>query len=218
MNNSFLGCLWDMDGVLVDTGPFHFDSWKEVLENYPIPFSEELFRQTFGMNNFGVISTLCGKSPTQEVVEEIANRKEEVFRNKICGHVSLLPGVHHWLEYFKELGIQQAVASSAPQANIDALLDELNIRKYFRAIVSGERMPGKPDPSVFLAAAKLCQVLPGDCVVIEDAVAGVEAAIQGGMKCIAVTTTNPAKLLQKAGRIVSSLEELLEEDIKSLFL
>lgn len=216
--NRFLGCLWDMDGVLVDTGPFHFDSWKEILPRFNIPFSDTLFRKTFGMNNFGVISVLQGEPPTPERLEEIAGLKEEVFRSKIRGQVALLPGVHQWLERFKELGIQQAVASSAPQANIDSLLDELKIRNYFRAIVSGEKMPGKPDPSVFLIAAKECQVLPGECVVIEDAVAGVEAARQAGMKCIAVTTTNPANLLRKAGLIVSSLEELSEEDIKSLFL
>lgn len=207
-----------MDGVLVDTGPFHFDSWKEILPRFNIPFSDTLFRKTFGMNNFGVISVLQGEPPTPERLEEIAGLKEEVFRSKIRGQVALLPGVHQWLERFKELGIQQAVASSAPQANIDSLLDELKIRNYFRAIVSGEKMPGKPDPSVFLIAAKECQVLPGECVVIEDAVAGVEAARQAGMKCIAVTTTNPANLLRKAGLIVSSLEELSEEDIKSLFL
>ncbi len=149
------GVLWDMDGVLIDTGEFHFRAWSQTLSEYAIPFSRELFQATFGMNNTGTLSTLLGRTPTPEFVAEISERKEWLFRQEIHGHVHLLPGVRTWLEDLKATGARQAIASSAPVANIDILVDELGLRLYFDAIVSGFDLPGKPDPAVFLRAAKV---------------------------------------------------------------
>jgi beta-phosphoglucomutase-like phosphatase (HAD superfamily) len=104
------------------------------------------------------------------------------------------------------MGFHQAIASSAPQANIDALVDELHVREFFEVIVSGYDMPGKPHPMVFLRAADLMEVPATNCIVIEDSVAGVRAAKSAGMRCIAVTTTNPAQLLSEADVVVDSLD------------
>ena len=102
----------------------------------------------------------------------------------------------------------QAVASSAPQANIDVLLDALGIRAYFEAEVSAEKMPGKPNPAVFLEAARRVGHTPDRCVVVEDAIAGVAAAKSAGMACLAVTNTNPAAALSAADLIVDNLADL----------
>jgi beta-phosphoglucomutase len=99
-------------------------------------------------------------------------------------------------------GARQAIASSAPCENIDALVDELAIRPYFQEIVSGADMPGKPDPAVFLTAARAAGHTACACLVIEDSVAGVTAARRAGMKCLAVTTTNPASRLTQADWIL----------------
>jgi HAD superfamily hydrolase (TIGR01509 family) len=197
-----------MDGVLVDTGEFHFQSWSQALTEHGVPFSRELFQATFGMNNTGILATLLGRTPTPELVAEIGGRKEWLFRQAVRGHAQPLPGVRAWLENLKTAGARQAVASSAPPANIDALVDELGLRPYFNAIVSGADLPGKPAPAVFLEAARQIDVPPERCVVVEDAVAGVEAARRGGMKCIAVTTTNPAPALGSADVVVERLDAL----------
>ena len=197
--------LWDMDGVLVDTGEFHFQSWQGVLAEAGIPFNAQLFRQTFGMNNADLIARLMGRTPEPGLVEAVGERKERLFRQSIAGRARLLGGVADWLERLQERGSPQAVASSAPCENIDALLDELDIRSYFQAIVSGTGMPGKPDPTVFLLAARQLDMPPQDCLVIEDAVAGVTAAKRAGMKCVAVTTTNPPELLQQADLVCERL-------------
>jgi HAD superfamily hydrolase (TIGR01509 family) len=143
-----------------------------------------------------------------ELVVEISSRKERQFRQDVHGKVQLLPGVRSWLQLARDLGYAQAVASSAPQDNIDLLLDELDVCHFFQAVVSAEYMPGKPDPSVFLEAARRLNVDPKDCLVIEDAIAGVEAARRANMKCLAVTNTNPAEALAKADWVVASLENV----------
>ena len=202
------GVIWDMDGVLVDTGEFHYPAWAQTLSEHGIPYNRELFRTTFGMNNAGILSVLLGGTPAPEILAEISNRKEQLFRQAVRGHAQPLPGVISWLERLKTAGMRQAIASSAPPANIDALVDELELRTSFDAIVSGSDLPGKPDPAVFLKAAHLIGVPPERCVVIEDAVAGVEAARRAGMRCIAVTTTNPAQALEGADLIVERLDAL----------
>jgi HAD superfamily hydrolase (TIGR01509 family) len=202
------GVLWDMDGVLVDTGECHFWSWSETLAEHGIPFSRDFFQATFGMNNAGVLTALLGQRLTPELLVEIGDRKEELFRQAVKGLAQPLPGVRPWLDRLLDAGFRQAIASSAPQANIDVLVDELGLRAYFDAIVSGADLPGKPDPALFLHVARLIDVPPARCVVVEDAVAGVEAARRAGMKCIAVTTTNPAEALKTADVVVERLDDL----------
>ena len=202
------GVLWDLDGVLADSGEYHFEAWSQVLPEYGLDMSHELFRTTFGMNNAGVVSTLLGRTPEPEFLAELSERKEDRFRELLRGRVRPLPGVRLWLERLKDAGVPQAIASSAPPANIDVMVDELGLRSYFAAIVSGYDLPGKPDPTLFLKAARLIHAAPEHCVVVEDAVAGVEAAKRAGMKCIAVTTTNPARALNGADIVVERLDVL----------
>ena len=209
--------LWDMDGVLVDTGDFHFESWQGVLAEKGIPFNRELFRQTFGMNNADMVTALLGRTPAEGLVDEIGATKEVLFRQRVRGRVKLLAGAAEWLEWLQTQHVRQAVASSAPCENIDALVDELGIRRYFQALVSGTGMPGKPDPAVFLAAARLLEAPPTACLVIEDSLAGVKAAKRAGMKCLAITTTNPPEQLAQADWIIAGLDLLSQAMFWQIF-
>jgi beta-phosphoglucomutase family hydrolase len=202
------GVLWDMDGVLVDTGRFHLASWHDILIAAGHPFDEDVFKRTFGMNNHGVLSTVFGRPPSAEELVSLADAKEALFREMIAGQAEPLPGVRAWLARLQARGVRMAVASSAPQANIDVLLVALGLRDYFTAEVSAEKMPGKPDPAVFLEAARRVGLPPERCVVVEDAIAGVAAAKRAGMACLAVTTTNPREKLAAADWIVDSLADL----------
>lgn len=208
--------LWDMDGVLVDTGDFHFQSWKETFEEVDAPFDKEDFRKTFGMNNAGILEWVFGRKPEPEEVSRISDKKESLFRDLIKGKAEPIPGVLRWLKQFRAWGIKQAITSSAPPKNIEVLVAELKIEEYFDAIVSGFDMPGKPNPDVFLKAAGTLQVRPENCIVVEDAIAGVEGAKRAGMKCIAVTTTNPASALEMADYIFDDLGEMSQENFLSL--
>jgi HAD superfamily hydrolase (TIGR01509 family) len=206
-----------MDGVLVDTGEFHFQAWSQTLAEFNIPFSWDLFRATFGMNNTGLMAYLLGRTPEPEFATQVSDHKERMFRQAIRGHAKPLPGALDWLDRLRAMGIKQAIASSAPPENINPLVDELDIRPYFKAIVSGFDIPGKPDPAVFLKAASEIDLPPQQCIVVEDAVAGVQAARQAGMRCIAVTTTNPAHALSDADIVVERLDMLPTNAFERLF-
>ncbi len=202
--------IWDLDGVLVDTGEIHFLAFDATLPDFGIPFSREAFSRIFGMGNREALESLVGHPLETSLLNEIIEKKETTFRRMIRGRARPLRGVLTLLEYFKGAGVLQAIASSAPQANIDALMDELGLRGYFRTILSapGNGLPGKPDPAVFLEAARRLGVEPAACVVLEDATAGIEAAKRAGMRCLAVTTTNSRDRLSKADYIVDSLESI----------
>lgn len=209
--------LWDMDGVIVDTYEGHFVSWKQSLDEVGQSYDEETFRRTFGMNNRLIMATVFGRELEEDFIQKVSDRKEEIFRRDIKGKVQTLPGVLDWLERFKGMGLKQAVASSAPQANIDALLTELKIRDYFEAEAAGATLKGKPNPAVFLLAAKLLGVDPLNCLVIEDSIAGVQAAKSAGCLCVAVLTTNKASDLTQSDLIVKDLSYLQWEQVNSLF-
>jgi len=202
------GVIWDMDGVLVDTVEWHYQTWAETLTRHGIPFSRADFEANFGMKNTAMLERLLGRPLAPELADEIADDKERLFRDLVRGRAQALPGVREWLARLEAAGVRQAVASSAPQANIDALLDELGLRQYFGAIVSGQDLPAKPDPTVYVRAAQLVEAPPERCVVIEDAVVGVEGAKAAGMACIAVTTTHAAEALQAADIVVERLDAL----------
>lgn len=202
------GILWDMDGVLIDTGPTHYRAWVQTLAGYGLSMSEDFFRATFGMTNANLLPLLLAERSTPELVQAISDGKETLFRQLIAGQLQPLPGVEHWLGSLRVAGFRQAVASSAPPQNLAVMIDGLGLRPCFDAIVSGDGMPGKPAPDVFLKAAQAIGAAPASCVVIEDAINGVAGAKNAGMKCIAVTTTNPAAALAQADIVVASLADL----------
>jgi HAD superfamily hydrolase (TIGR01509 family) len=205
-----------MDGVLVDTGDLHYRVWSAILADMGVPFSRDIFRPTFGMDNAGSLAAWIGHPLEPALVAQISDHKEELFRQAARGQVQALPGVREWLERLKAQGFRQAVASSAPQANIEVLVAELGLRPYFDALVSGQGMPGKPDPAVFLEAARRLDVPPDRCLVIEDSLAGVDAARAAGMKCLAVTTTNAPEALHGAYIVIERLDALPADAIRNM--
>lgn len=209
--------LWDMDGVLVDTKELHYQTWAQALAGLDIPFNREIFATVFGVSNARTMEMLTGQSPAPASVAGVPDHKERLFREALPGGVQPLPGVLGWLERLGAAGVPQAIASSAPQANIDALVDELGLRPHFAAMVAGEHMPPKPDPAVYLEAARRLGVPPARCVVIEDAPAGVEGARRAGMRCLAVATTRPPEALQAADLVVERLDALPEDTFERLF-
>ncbi|MCS7221964.1 MAG: HAD family phosphatase [Anaerolineae bacterium] len=197
--------LWDLDGVIADTGDLHILTWRMMLNEMGVPFDEQYFRRIFGMVNSEGIPLLLGRPASPEEIARLSERKEALFRELLPGRLRPVPGAVEWIRRLREDGWRQAVASSAPRLNIEAMLGELGLTDAFEALVCAEELPaGKPDPAVFLKAAETLRVLPAHCIVVEDALVGIEAARRAGMKCIAVTTTHPAEELQGADLIVAT--------------
>jgi beta-phosphoglucomutase len=209
--------IWDMDGVIVDSKMCHFKAWKKILEKHGWDFSEESFAKTFGMTNEQVILDVTAGSVDRDTSLLIADEKDAYFREIVVKEADFVKGVPAWLQTFKRSGIKQAVASSGSWDNINTILNALQIRSSFDALVSGEDSASKPDPAVFLLAAEDLEIAPRHCLVVEDAIAGVGAAVAAGMKCLALTTTNPASRLSQADLILPDLLSLTTEMLQKMF-
>jgi beta-phosphoglucomutase family hydrolase len=210
--------LWDMDGVIADTGEYHYRAWRDVFKKRGKIFSKPDFMDHFGQRHDTIIRFVMGDNISPSKLDAISGEKQAAYRRLVAGHVRAFPGVIMLLESLKEHGIKSAIASSAPTENIDIILGELDIRELFQAVAWGtEVAEGKPSPGIFLLAAEKLEVSPERCVVIEDAIAGVRAARLAGMKCIAVTNSHPRNSLAEADLIVDSLETVTVPDLEQLF-
>ena len=181
--------LWDMDGTLVDSAEFHWQAWRESMSREGFSVTREQFLATFGQRNDSILRQWLGEKGTPELVQRIGDTKEATYREHVRKQgISPLPGALEWIHLLHGQGWLQAIASAAPRANVETILDVLHAREWFQAIVSADDVHrGKPDPEVFLIAASKLGVAPEHCIVVEDAQHGVEAARAAGMKSIGVS-------------------------------
>ncbi len=206
-----------MDGVIADTAPYHLKAWQEVFQKRGVKFTEEDFRRQFGQRNDTIIRTTLGEGVSQSEVDVIASEKEENYRQRVRQNIRPLPGAVKLIRSLTEHGFGVALASSAPIENIQLVMRGLGIEDSFQAIVSGrEVQEGKPSPQGFLLAAKKLGAEPENCVVIEDAPAGITAAKRAGMHCLAVTNSHPRSSLMEADLIVDTLEAVNVNDLERL--
>lgn len=210
--------IWDMDGVIADTGRYHFQAWQDVFWKRGIEFTIDEFNNHFGQRNDTIIQYAFKGNISPEELDKVAQKKEANYRERVTANVKALPGAVRLIKSLRQCGIKMAIASSAPPENIRLILGKLRIEKYFNAIVWGREVTeGKPSPQAFLLAAKKLNVVPESCVVIEDAMAGVAAAKRAGMKCVAVTNTSPGEKLSEADIVIDSLEKVNVERLARLF-
>jgi beta-phosphoglucomutase len=201
--------VWDLDGVLVDSGEAHRAAWIALGREINRPFTDADFLRTFGMANPDIFRVTWDITDPTDVAAW-SERKETLFRDQARA-LHPLPGAVELVRALRAAGWRQAIGSSAPRANITLLLDVLGLAGQFDAIVSGDDITrGKPDPQGFLLAFERLGVPPARGFVIEDAVAGVQAGKAAGAQVIAVTTTRVRADLLAAGadRVVDHLTEL----------
>lgn len=209
--------IWDMDGVIADTGEKHFQSWQTVFSRRGIDFTEKQFRHNFGQRNDNIIQTVLGVSVPPEEMDTIAREKEMNFRTRIGADLKPFPGAIPLMASLKEHGFRMAVASSGPRQNIELIVRTLGIGGYLEVIVAGRDVSeSKPSPQIFLLAAEKLGVAPACSVVIEDSTAGVTAAKRGGMYCLAVATTHPRESLSEADLVVDTLEAVTAADLDKM--
>jgi len=199
--------IWDLDGTLIDSSALHWEAWQEVMTAENLRLTYEEYVADFGKRNDEILRGRLGARITKADIERITRVKEERYRELLRTRgLKLLPGAEYWLQELKAQDWLQALASSSPRVNIDAVFAALGIARFFDVVVSSEEVEqGKPHPDVFLAAAGKLRVAPPRCIVVEDAPAGIEAAHRAGMKAIGVRTTHPAL---QADWVVESLDKL----------
>ena len=210
--------IFDWDGVVIDSSAHHEKSWELLAEEKGLVLPHDHFKTGFGKKNQEIIPRLGWAADPFEI-QALGDRKEQIYRDLVREHGILpLPGVHALLEALKKAHIPCSIGSSTPRANIEMIVDIAGLAGLFDAVTCAEDVVhGKPDPEVFLIAAKKVRALPERCVVIEDAFVGIEAAHRAGMRCVAVASTNTLETLQHSDLAVSSLQEVSVKILSGLF-
>lgn len=213
-----IAVLFDMDGVIVDSNPFHKLAFQKFLKKHNKTLTDdELKTKVFGRTNKEIMSYIFKEDVDVAQTEKWANEKEAIFRDIYTSDIKAVKGLLPFLKTLKDNHIATAVGTSAPLANLDFVLDTLNIRRYFDVLVhSKDVVQGKPNPEVYLKASAKLGVKPSHCLVIEDSLPGVQAGLNAGMKVIGITTTHTPKELQGTNLVINDFEGLSLEKVIAL--
>jgi beta-phosphoglucomutase len=188
MPESVRAVLWDLDGTLVNSEEYHWQSWRDALAPEGLSITYDQFLASFGMKNDPIMRMWLGESYTPERSARLAEAKEADYR-RLARQNGLhpLPGAREWVSTLKAAGWRQAVATSAPRENAEVMLSALGMTALFDAIVVAEDVShGKPDPEVFLTAAARVGAPVSRAIVVEDAATGIEGAQRAAMKSVGV--------------------------------
>ena len=214
--------IFDMDGVLVDSNPFHLAKWIAFLSERGILFDrDQLPALIFGQRNDAVLRRFLGedlrRAESRRMSEELEARFREVFRP----HARPLPGLRALMDECVEAGIPLALASSAMRKNVDFVVEALGIAPRLKAVISGDAISrAKPDPEIYLLAAQRLGVDPASAVAFEDSFVGIKAVCRAGMKCVAIASSFSVERLRTetdADCVVQSFEETTLEALRRLF-
>lgn len=206
---SIKACIFDLDGVLVNTAKYHYLAWKRLAAELGFEFTEQDNEQLKGVSRMASLDILLGigkLNPDESTKQEMAERKNNWYVESISkmDPSEILPGALEFLNECRSHGLKTALGSASKNAM--TILNNTGLTPYFDAIIDGTRTSSaKPDPEVFLLGAEELGFSPADCVVFEDAEAGIEAARRAGMRCVGI---GGAETLGKADILISSLEEM----------
>lgn len=211
------GCIFDLDGVIVDTAKYHFMAWRRLAKELGFEFTLEHNEALKGVSRMASLEILLktgGITVSEKEKERLAARKNGWYVEFISGMTpsEILPGSLRLLKALRKEGILTGIGSAS--RNAGTILDGIKIRDMFDVIVDGNKIhKAKPDPEVFLRGAQEMNLLPSECIVFEDAQAGIEAAIAGGMKCVGVGSP---ELLGKASLVIPDLKKITVKQLRNL--
>ncbi|MDQ6788736.1 MAG: HAD family phosphatase [Acidobacteriota bacterium] len=197
--------IFDMDGTLVDNMRFHAEAWQKMLaENDLIVDTHDFLVKTAGKTNREIIPNFF-ENASEERLLEVGQRKETIYRELFLPERRAIAGAIEFLTEAQNLGVKMAVATAAPIANMEFILDGLDLRKFFTAVTTAADVSnGKPNPEVFIKSAEKLGVEPKNCIVFEDAINGFEAAYRAGMKSIGIATVNSIEDILNLGSVVEA--------------
>jgi beta-phosphoglucomutase len=214
-----LGVIFDVDGVLVDSYDAHYKSWQMLARERGFEMTEEQFVRTFGRTSREVIRKCWPPLATSdEAVKELDERKEALYRELLRQNFSAMDGARELIDALSATGFALAVGSSGPPSNVELTLEQLGRRDSFRAVVTGQDVKfGKPNPQVFQIGAERLGLPPSQCLVVEDAPAGVAAAHAGGFVCLGLLSKGGrGDQLNQAERVVHTLRDVTPDLVAEL--
>ena len=210
-----IAIIFDMDGVIVANDRYHVEAWLEFARRHGAELTPEYYRKNInGRTMAGCLEVLFGRKMSAVEVKKYGEEKEGLYREIYRPHLAATPGLQLFLEELKAREVPCAVATSAPRANVDFTLDGTGLRHFFRQVIDDSGVTrGKPDPEVYLKSASGLGIAPERCVVFEDALLGIEAGKNAGMKVVGVATTHPEEELGQADRVIKDFEGLNVEEL-----
>ena len=203
------GVIFDMDGVLVDSGAHHRAAWRALLDELGVAPPADAWRLTIGRPAEEGVQRLVGRTLGVDEARRLAARKQHHYAGFAARGIQPVPGVTGFVERLAGLGVPRAVATSASRRDLEQLLRAVGLRHHFAVVVAAEDVRrGKPDPEVYLLAAEGLGLAPGTCLVFEDSLVGVEAARRAGMTVVGVSTAHAEGELVAAGaaRVIGSVD------------
>ena len=209
--------LFDLNGTMIDDMQYHVTAWHRLLNDMGANISmERMKEECYGKANELIERILPGRF-TEAERDAIGDQKEAVYREEFRPHLKLLPGLVEVLEGAYNNGIKMAIGSAAIMANIDFVLDGLNIRHYFSAIVSADDVTNsKPDPETYLKCAERLSVDPSDCIVFEDVPKGVESAERAGMQSVVITLMHTKEEFSQFNQVICFMEDFRRLEIEEI--
>lgn len=210
MEENIKGVIFDMDGVITDNKKQDFTAWKRVFADFDLTLTVKGYESFTGMKGEEIVCKYIKLDATNEEASSLTRRKEEYFIDEIKrDKIEATKGIEVFLKDLKANNIRTGIGTAAMEFKANAILEELGLKKFFDIIVCAEKVKkGKPNPETYLKAAEELNLKPEECVVIEDAPNGIEAAKNAGIKCIAILTTHKRAELGRADRIIESFDEL----------
>jgi HAD superfamily hydrolase (TIGR01509 family) len=201
--------LFDMDGVIIDSNPFHKIALKQFCREHGHDLDDgQLHEKIYGRTNKDWIPNVFGNI-SREQVAIFGEEKEALFREIYKNDVKPLKGLIRFLAEAEKLGVDQAIATSAPRSNVDFTLHYTGIEKFFKAILDESFVSkGKPDPEIYLKTAAALGYEPKHCVVFEDSLSGIRAGKAAGCKVVGLSTTHSAEELQETDLVIADFDEM----------
>lgn len=210
--------IFDMDGVVVHNDRYHYEAWYEYALKLGKEVSFDEVKSWFGNNNAAILRNLTGKDLTASEIEFHANEKEQLYRKVYEKDIKAVDGLKEFLEHALGLGLKIGLATSAPPANVEFILEGTGLENFFDAITDDTQIQhGKPDPEIFLKTAEKLSVNPGNALVFEDSFHGIEAARRAGMKVVGVATTHEKEALKMADLQINDFKGLTIEELNKLW-
>lgn len=218
MSSNAYGVIFDVDGVLVDSYEAHFQTWQSCARQHGFDCTEAEFALAFGRTAREVIRESWDQNLTDDWIQAFEDKKEALYREMIASNFPEIRGARQLIQALHAQHILMAIGSSGPPLNVQAVIDALDANTAIKTVITGADVKvGKPDPDVFLQGAAGMQIPPSRCVVLEDAVAGLNAARAAGMKCVGVVSSGRTRdELAAADYVVNDLTELSAEVLKTI--
>jgi beta-phosphoglucomutase family hydrolase len=211
--------IFDMDGVIVDSNPYHKEAWIKFTEKYEVELKEEeIPEKIYGKTNDAALREVFDKEFSTEENEKLGEEKEAIYRELHAEDLEPIPGLRQFLQMLKQHQIPTAVATNAPVSNIDFIMERTGLRSFFDVVINSSMVAkGKPDPEIYLKSAEKLGMPPERCIVMEDSVPGVEAGVRAGMKVVGITTTHTKEELNQTSLAIDGYAELTYEKLAALF-